>query len=245
MLKGQKRSNPLQACKRGHPYTSETPVYRGARRCRECHAEGERLRRAKSKAGLSPKTWLERVLERVEKTDTCWLWSGKLSAEGYGRLGHGRKFHPVHRWIYEQLVAPVPKHLHMDHLCRVRHCVNPEHMEPVTPGENVRRGVSPIAKNSNKTHCPNGHQLTKVAWANRRQCVTCQRRFGEAANEKLRQRKKAEGTYRKKLGGETHCLRGHEYTEENTYRSKAGFRSCLRCKREYYWRKKAEASASP
>lgn len=63
----------------------------------------------------------------------------------------------VHTVAYELLVGPIPKGLEPDHLCRVRACVRPSHIEPVTPRENVRRGTSPVAMNAAKTHCPKGH----------------------------------------------------------------------------------------
>lgn len=68
---------------------------------------------------------------------------------------------PAHRWGYERFIGPVPPELHMDHLCRNPGCVNPAHLEPVTPGENVLRGVSFSALNKRKTHCMHGHEFTE------------------------------------------------------------------------------------
>lgn len=68
----------------------------------------------------------------------CWLWQGCLNVRGYGQLGKGSR--AAHRVFYERHVGPIPEGLTIDHLCRVRHCVNPAHMEPVTVAENVRRG---------------------------------------------------------------------------------------------------------
>lgn len=67
----------------------------------------------------------------------CWIWKGERSAHGYGL--YGGKF--AHRFVYEWLVGPVPKGIHLDHRCRQRGCVNPGHLEPVTPKENARRRV--------------------------------------------------------------------------------------------------------
>lgn len=98
---------------------------------------------------------LKRFWRRVDKTDEtgCWWWLGALTArEGYGSFSIGsrkdgtRKNVSAHRWIYEQLVGPIPKGLHIDHLCRERRCVNPDHMEPVTLGENVLRGEGPTSR---------------------------------------------------------------------------------------------------
>ena len=72
---------------------------------------------------------------------------------GYGVFSGGL----VHRWAYEALVAPIPDGLTIDHLCRVRHCVNPAHLEVVTLAENIRRAPH---YNSRKTHCKRGHEFT-------------------------------------------------------------------------------------
>jgi len=77
----------------------------------------------------------------VEKTETCWLWTGHLTDDGYGRLGINGQLVLAHRFAYELLVGPIPEGLHLDHLCRVRHCVKPDDLEPVTPAENVRRAA--------------------------------------------------------------------------------------------------------
>jgi hypothetical protein len=78
-------------------------------------------------------------------TDECWLWLGRIDTSGYGEYKQyaspGRKhFWRAHRVAYELLVGPIPEGLVIDHLCRVRDCVNPAHMEPVTSAENTRRG---------------------------------------------------------------------------------------------------------
>lgn len=77
-----------------------------------------------------------RFFTMVNKTDTCWEWTGGRS-KGYGHFWWKGRTRAAHRWIYELLVAPVPAELHMDHLCRNHRCVNPSHLEPVTPKENV------------------------------------------------------------------------------------------------------------
>lgn len=73
----------------------------------------------------------------------CWLWTGHLDRYGYANFGLGKhRMVKVHRFAYELLVGPIPEGLEIDHLCRVRHCVNPAHMEPVTHAENMARGPS-------------------------------------------------------------------------------------------------------
>jgi hypothetical protein len=71
----------------------------------------------------------------------CWIWQGKIAVTGYGMRYMGEDIEELaHRVYYEWFVGPIPRGLTIDHLCRVRACVNPAHMEPVTRGENVRRG---------------------------------------------------------------------------------------------------------
>lgn len=126
----------------------------------------------------------------------CWLWTGATkNHNGYGALtlrGTPRSVILAHRFAYELLVGPIPDGLQLDHLCRVRHCVNPDHLEPVTQAENVRRGISPSAVQARKTHCKNGHEFTpENTYVNRnrneRVCRLCMNR----AQREYQQRKRA------------------------------------------------------
>ncbi len=83
------------------------------------------------------------------------------SVDLYSANGTSKHSAKSHRVVYEALVGPIPEGLVLDHLCRVLNCVNPNHLEPVTHQENVRRGVGPTAVNSQKTHCPQNHEYTK------------------------------------------------------------------------------------
>jgi hypothetical protein len=82
-----------------------------------------------------------RIINCISVDDNgCWIWRLRTEPEGYGRLTvDGKDGYLAHRFVYEQLVGPIPDGLHLDHLCRVRSCVNPEHLEPVTPQENLHR----------------------------------------------------------------------------------------------------------
>lgn len=128
----------------------------------------------------------QRFWPKVNKTDTCWLWLGACYGFGYGKFRDG-KMHSAHRWAYEYLVGPVPKGLHLDHLCRVPACVNPAHLEPVTPGENTARGIGVCwMKQRAKTHCPQGHpydDANTFTYKNHRYCKECHR-----TRERLRHR---------------------------------------------------------
>ena len=91
----------------------------------------------------------------------CWLWVAGTSS-GYGRfyLNPRRRATRAHRVAYEALIGPIPDGLTIDHLCRVRHCVNPSHMEPVTSRENTLRGNGPTAVHARQTYCRRGHEFT-------------------------------------------------------------------------------------
>ena len=102
----------------------------------------------------------------------CWIFTGARSSNGYGSISVSGRVASAHRAAYEILVGPIPAGLQLDHLCRVRNCCNPAHLEPVTPRENVRR-----APRFSVTHCPQGHPYSghnlKVTWSGSRNCRTC------------------------------------------------------------------------
>jgi hypothetical protein len=106
-------------------------------------------------------TWEERFWRRVEKTDSCWLWRGGQGVSRSQRYGVYKtpdgKRRGAHVIAYELTIGPVPPGKHLDHLCKTTLCVNPAHLEPVTPAENNRRSDSLTAANLTKTHCPQGH----------------------------------------------------------------------------------------
>jgi hypothetical protein len=145
-----------------------------------CGMHAQRLRRTGDPLGIKRPMGAEECFwPKVDKTDTCWLWTGHVSKWGYGETGmrirptaSGTKL--AHRISYELLVGPIPEGLHLDHLCRVRHCVNPEHLEPVTAKENTERGLHGVLR----THCLRGHELTpdnvrNIKADGARRCRTC------------------------------------------------------------------------
>ena len=86
--------------------------------------------------------------------DGCWLWEGATSHDGYARA-HGKY---LHRTMYEQHVGTIEDGLTLDHKCRVRHCVNPEHLAPMTLAENI--AIGNYGWRAKLTHCKHGHEFT-------------------------------------------------------------------------------------
>ena len=100
------------------------------------------------------------ALSIPEPNTGCVLWLGSLLHNGYGQLyAPETKERRAHRVAYELAKGPIPTGLHLDHKCRVRSCVNPEHLEPVTSRVNTLRGQGVTAENARRTRCKNGHPL--------------------------------------------------------------------------------------
>jgi hypothetical protein len=136
-------------------------------------------------------TPVDRVMARIviDPVSECWVFTGRTTSGGYGVVGVGTSGRVAHRVTYEHFVGPVPDGLELDHTCHTedpscaggdscphRRCVNPDHLEAVTPAENVRRSV---ARRPIPTHCGRGHELTSANTAispdGKRRCRACAR----------------------------------------------------------------------
>jgi hypothetical protein len=126
------------------------------------HDAGRRLPR---QAPLSRDESAERFWSRVRRTETCWWWEGKVNpATGYGQMGLLRREGSggyAHRAAYLLVKGPIGAGLTLDHLCRNRRCVNPDHLEAVSSRINTLRSPLTLAGiNARKTHCKHGHEFT-------------------------------------------------------------------------------------
>jgi hypothetical protein len=140
-----------------------------------------------------PEPYLSRFLSKIDKTDGCWLWKSAIARNGYGVFRLAGKTVYAHRLSFAiHRGSPSPL-LVIDHLCRTRNCVNPDHLRELDRGENVSIGRSVLRE---RTHCANGHEFTDFNTrreSGRRVCRVCHnernRKFrakqGTAINEVL------------------------------------------------------------
>lgn len=138
----------------------------------------------------------------VDPETECWNWTGSsIVTGGYGQfMIRNQTKMRVHRYSYERHIGPIPEGLTIDHLCRNRLCVNPDHLEAVTHRENTLRGTAPSAVNARKTHCLRGHEFTKentklesYRYGVHRKCRTCQRALRVLRTERERAQKRSAG----------------------------------------------------
>lgn len=146
---------------------------------------------------------LERFLSKCDRpVDGCWLWEAGITTAGYGTLSIASRTHYAHRLAYEHFIGPIEDGMVIDHLCRMRHCVNPAHLEVVTNAENLRRGyVSRTGRNPRPKPAPRPKRV---------------------------KRPKPEKREPRNFAQRTHCKWGHEWTAENIV-IRAGYRKCRLC----------------
>jgi len=129
-----------------------------------------------------------RIRSRAIKVNECWLWSLSIDAGGYGVVKFRKKQTLAHRMAYTVFKGEIPEGLHIDHLCRKRNCVNPDHLEAVTKYENTMRGFNPAAINARKTHCIRGHKFDKrntyIDPKGKRSCRTCEKIWQKTYQDK-------------------------------------------------------------
>ena len=142
--------------------------------------------------GSPPERFFRKVQFSAEENG-CWIWGASLQTNGYGHFYDGGDV-LAHRWLYAFCVGPIRAGLTLDHLCRERRCVNPDHLEPVSLRTNVLRGNAPAAINARKTHCLRGHPLSGSNLGAKRRnspgargdCLACKRWRRRRGREKVR-----------------------------------------------------------
>lgn len=185
-----------------------------------------------ARTGPKPRPEKDRFFEKIRLNEEtgCIEWTAGTNGVGYGTLkvktDEGYKHKYAHRWFYEYHRGEIPEGLHLDHLCRNTLCVNHEHLEAVTPKENLLRGVGFSGINARKTHCIKGHELSGEnlyvsPTTGYRRCMECARE-----RDKKRRPKKTPKQF---------CKRGHPLFGENLYVPPSGRRVCRECKR-MHWR---------
>lgn len=134
---------------------------------------------------------IERFWLKVEKHDAdcpccdgCWHWRASTNRLGYGNYHVSRKVIAAHRFAWMTIVGPIPEGIHLHHRCKRPECVNPDHLEAVTPADHVR------LHSAERTHCKHGHELTSentILRRGRRQCKPCQRNMDRRYRERMKQ----------------------------------------------------------
>jgi hypothetical protein len=131
---------------------------------------------------LAPRFWSKVI---PEPNTGCWLWLGADNGRGYGRVCIDGRTMYAHRVTFERLRGPIPDGMQLDHLCRMRGCCNPAHLQPVTNAENTKRGSRPTQlaeenrrRGAAQTHCIRGHAFDDAntlakSKNGRRQCRAC------------------------------------------------------------------------
>lgn len=163
------------------------------------------------------------VKYKVDPATGCWLWTAGKS-QGYAAFNFNGSRSQGHIFSFLLYRGFVPDELTRDHLCRVRSCVNPWHLEIVTRGVNVLRGIGVAAVNAKKAVCIRGHPFSgnnlafkKNGW---RRCRTCDRDLKRQKNGYIG------------VGMRTHCPYGHAYSGDNLHITRKGTKWCRACDRD-------------
>jgi len=118
------------------------------------------------------KTLLERFSDSVQRTDSCWLWTGSCDKDGYGRFKINSRYVRAGRFAYQMAHGSIPDGAQLDHLCRNKPCVKPDHLEPVSNKVNQQRGLWGM-----RSVCAQGHAYTPANTYfrpnGRRDCRAC------------------------------------------------------------------------
>lgn len=177
--------------------------------------------------------------ERRPELGPCWVWTNALDDTGYGTITIGGKRFYAHRFSYELLVEPIPDGLQIDHLCRNRACVRPDHLEPVTNRVNTIRGDGPrITSERGRAieKCKHGHDFDEANtywYKGRRQCKECARIRDEAARERKKAERRARGLKRRRATIPGMCPRDlHPMEGDNVSVDAAGRKRCKACRRK-------------
>jgi hypothetical protein len=136
---------------------------------------------------LDERIVLWKILRSRRTNKGCWLWQGHRSHKGYANVSYNKKSCSLHKLVWEHFNGKVPPKLQLDHLCRNRHCWNPDHLEPVTNQVNCQRGNTGqhFAK---KTKCPKGHPYSEentYKYRGSRSCLTCRRESARRRYHKI------------------------------------------------------------
>jgi len=161
-----------------------------------CNTHYARLRRQGPLPPAEGRSLVQRFFEKVQVRHVgCWVWTATRIRKGYGHFHTNGGMVTAHRMAYELLTGPIPEGKTLDHLCRNRICVRPDHLEPVDMRTNILRGNGLAAQNARKVSCPVGHQLIGENLYRhkdgRRECLSCRRESLRRAAARQRAKKKA------------------------------------------------------